>query len=837
MDSPQPRRFTIAPGEEARLTPEGPTAALIESRGPLPLRCRSTGAAGRVHPGTAVALGASSYEVVDEEVEQGRCVYRLEPWPRDQVVRDRVVYGPRLVGGARQQRSRESRERWAGPALRLVSSVLEAGVALLPAAERNAASERLSLNPQRGTLLLIPLQLFGAAVLWVIGFVAAGQARLESVAGQYTRAATAPSDQELARAYAPFQGGSDSWSPEGLLLLAYVLTPQALLLEYVFLTGLVRALNLAANRQSLADPLLALTLGLRRWGAQRLRERARLSRLGPERPDRVLADGHERVVLAARPKAGWDERATIQVGGAFYRLRSVSERADGEWLALAYRLAPLAEGSVIRGLVHHEAQALPKERAPAAPPPEPRPTQKPPEGGVRFRVDDGEEARLTPLGPTSAVIESRGSLPLRPRSVAVGVHHRPEFPGSCVQVGVARYEVVEEQALESGVRYLLQAWPDELVIRDVVTYGPRLVRAAQQERLRAVDRERASRWSFLLAPLVGLLPEQRQLLACDRLGLDPGSSMIAGIGLELCLAALIAISLPGGRAPMGPLLLVGSLIVAPALYRLLGALLFREVSGNLFLGAALAALDSAEGSGARADATVLPLTREAFWTRLSRPDRIERRPDGSLMVRSLLPHLSWVDSAVGRAMGAAPALRVGGDHWHVAPLPSVIEQGRLVYSYELRPYREPEMRSDLEDPPPPDPRQYQSEVLEQVAREWDDVFAAAPWLVSLLPRAVQERAYRGRSGPASAQRWTLNGAFATLALALWFLLGKGPLAHATGLVCAFDGVRRCWLALRGDYAPSWIGPALSGYLRPERVAYQAHLAAERQALLAGRPSR
>jgi hypothetical protein len=196
-----------------------------------------------------------------------------------------------------------------------------------------------------------------------------------------------------------------------------------------------------------------------------------------------------------------------------------------------------------------------------------------------------------------------------------------------------------------------------------------------------------------------------------------------------------------------------------------------------------------------------------------------------LVVRSLLPHLSWGHTA----------LRVAGDHWRVAALPPAIEQGRLVYTYQLWPYREPEMRTDLEDPTPPDPRHYQAEVLEDVAKDWDDVFSAAPWLVPLLPRAVQDRAYRGRGGPAAAQRWTVLGALATLALALWFLLGKGALVQATALICAFDGAQRLRLSLRGEYAPSLVGPALSDYMRPERIAYQAHLAAERAALLSLRP--
>jgi len=834
----EPRQWSVAPGEEARLTPAGPTAALIESRGPLPLRCRST-----IHPGTAVVLGPATYEVVAEAPGADTHVYHLERWRRDQVVRDRMVYGARLVRAVQEERRRESRERWAGPALRPVRLVLEAFAALLPEPERRTASERLALDPMRGTWLLCAFQLFGGAVLWVFGFVAAGQARLDAVAGQYTRAASAPSDAEVKRTYAPFYGGSDTWSPEGLRFLAFAFTPQGLILEYAFLTGLVRTLHAVTSRKPLGDPVLSLVLGAFRGGALRRRERTRLARLGPERPDRVVPDGEELIVLSARDKPDWDERATIRIADRFYRLRGVSERPDEEWRVLAYRLAPVEAGAVMRGLVHYEPPPRAGQRtrsqlpppAPSEPPPAAPPRARPPLASgarERWRVDEGEEARLTPEGETAALIESLGSLPLRVRSEALGVHHRPEFPGTCVVLGGARYEVVEEQPLEVGFRYRLEQWPDESIIRETVEYGPRLVRAAQRERRRALQRERASRWSTILYPFLGLLPEERQILACDRLGLDAGVSTVAGVGLEIGGALMLALSLPTRAAPpMGPLYAIAGLIVAPALYRLLGATLFHEVSGNPLLSAGLSLWDSLRLSRPRADQSVLPLTREAFWARLARPDRQERQPDGGLVVTSLLPHLSWGYSALNRALvGVTPTLKVGGDHWRVAALPPVVEQGRLVHAYQLWPLREPEMRTDLADPVPPDPRHYQAEVLEQVSREWDDVFRAAPWLPSLLPRAAQERAYRGRGGAAASLRWTVLSAAATLALALWFLMGKGPFNLVTGLACAMDGAHRLWRTLDGKHAPSLIGVALSDYLRPERVAYQAHLAAERVAL-------
>jgi hypothetical protein len=516
----------------------------------------------------------------------------------------------------------------------------------------------------------------------------------------------------------------------------------------------------------------------------------------------------------------------------------VSERKDAAWRVIAYRLRPLEAGVVVRGLVHYEAPSRrkppPQQPSPVAADAAPAVPTRPPiqaSGRQRFTIDDGEEARVTPEGPTAAAIESLGSLPLRPRSEALGVHHRPEFPGTCVVLGEARYEVVEEQALERGFRYLLEPWQGGQVQRDAVVYGPRLVRAAQAERRRALERERASRYSSVLYPFVGLLPEERQLLACDRFGLDAQISTLAGVGLEIGAALMLALSLPGKGAPMGPLYAIAGLVVAPALYRLLGALLFNDVAGSPLLTALLAARDSLGASPSRSDPTVLPLTREAFWSRLQRPDRHEPQPDGSLIVKSLLPHLTWGYSALNRALaGVAPTLRVGGEHWRVMALAPAVEQGRLLHAYQLWAMREPEALADLPDPVPPDPRHYQNEIQEQVSRDWDDVFRAAPWLPSLLPRAAQERAYRGRGGVPTSLRSTVLTASLTLVVALWFLFGRGPLNVLTGLLCAGEGAWRLWRATDGKFAPSLIGLAISDYLRPERVAYQAHLEAERLAL-------
>jgi hypothetical protein len=860
----------IAPGEEARLTPDGPTAAVIDSRGPLPLRVRHLvpgGGGARSHPGSAVLVGRDTFEVVAEEPgPSGAVRYRLDLWPRDQAMRDRVVYGPRFVRAAIEERRRRGRERWAGPALGLVRRLLEVAVALLPAPERTAIADRLTLDPVRGTVLLLLLQLGAGSLIWVAGFVASQQARLEAQAGEHTRAGRGPSDEEVAQAYGPFRGGTEAWSPNALRPFAYLLTPMALVLEYGFLTGLLRLLHLVAARQPLGDPILSFVLGAGRVRRARRREREAIAAFGPERPDRQSLQGEDVVIVAARPKEGWRVGAAVRLGDEVRELREAAVVPDGSHQALRYRLAPLAPGRVVRGEVLGYAPSGLGQEGASRETPEPSPraadvvirAEAPPAraGGrrsgaatepaqpsvparpgaatpprTRWQVDEGEQAQLTSEGPTAAAIDSLGALPLRARSEAMGVHHRPEFPGTCVLLGGLRFEVVAEQPLDTGVRYLLDPWPDDAVIRGTVAYGPTLVRAAQAERRRAFERERAARWSLAVAPLVGLLPEERQLLACDRLGLDPYVTTFAGASLEVATAVALAVSVDLGPATLYFAEMLGLVLVLPALLRLLGLLLSKETSGNWLLGAIVAAGEAAGVvSLARADATVLPLTRSAFWARLARPDRIEKQPDGSLVCTGLLPHLTWGSSLAHRVAGVPPSIRVGDDYWSVSAQVPTTQNGRLVYAYLLWPLRDEGMLKDLPDPPPPDPRHYANEVLDGVAREWDDVFGAAPWLPTLLPRTVQERAYRGRGGPAAAQRWTVLTALAFGAAGLWMLLSRDAFSVLTGLLLIADAAWRVWKTLSGDYAPSFVGRLAADHLRPERAAYQAHLDAERTAL-------
>jgi hypothetical protein len=271
------------------------------------------------------------------------------------------------------------------------------------------------------------------------------------------------------------------------------------------------------------------------------------------------------------------------------------------------------------------------------------------------------------------------------------------------------------------------------------------------------------------------------------------------------------------------------LLVLPGLGRAVGAVALHETGGSalaVLLYGALRALGALRGGP---DRTFVPLTREAFWERLALPDTVQREADGSLVYRGLLAHLSWLGNR---------RLLAGRDFWSATPLGAVFDRGRLVYAYRLAPLGDtpaPGARATTA----PAPTAYADEVLQGVAREWDSLLVGFSWLASLLPEAVQARAFGHRGGPAAARRATLVTAGLGALLGLYllsFLPGPpgdplAPLVAVAGLGMIGDAGRRFVRLRHGRYAPSLFGFLLpSDSLRPERLAFHAHREAERNTL-------
>jgi hypothetical protein len=285
-----------------------------------------------------------------------------------------------------------------------------------------------------------------------------------------------------------------------------------------------------------------------------------------------------------------------------------------------------------------------------------------------------------------------------------------------------------------------------------------------------------------------------------------------------------------GRAILVLTTLPGLVLLAlPGLGRAFGALFLRETGGSAPVVLALETLRAIGARRKRRDRSFVPLTRSAFWERLSRPDAIEAAPDGTLVFRGLLPHLTW---------SRARRLSVGRDFWSVAAERPVLERGRLVYSYRLEPLGDPSPGEPPFSPPPGDA--YAEEVLTQVRREWDAFNAGFAWLTGMLPTDVQARAFHHRGGPVAARTATMGTAVGggVLGLYLLSLLPGGPAADPLAPLVALlalglliDAGRRILATRQGRYGPSLFGFLLpSDALRPERVAWHAHRDAEREAL-------
>jgi hypothetical protein len=458
------------------------------------------------------------------------------------------------------------------------------------------------------------------------------------------------------------------------------------------------------------------------------------------------------------------------------------------------------------------------------------------DAGGRFRVADGEEARLTPGAAAAAEVWSRGFLPLRMRSEG-SFRLQAAFPGTAIVLGEDTFEVLSETELpEDGlVVYRMRPWPEGEVVRDRVVYGPAFVRSAEAERERARCRARARRWRFLLYPVVGLLPEETQERVCDRLGLYAVtatlvSGLVESFGVIL-MAILVARAAETGAAIMMVASLPGLiLLVLPGLGRAFGAVFLRETAGSAPVALVFEALRALGALREHRDRSFVPLTRPAFWERLGRPDTVEASPDGTLVFRGLLPHLTW----------GSRRLSAGRDYWGVVPEPPVLDRGRLVYSYRLLPLGD---APAPDEPPPcaPPGTTYAEEVVQGVRREWDGFNEAFAWLTCMLSSEVQARAFTHRGGPSAVRRATTATAAAGAALGLYLLscLPGGPAADplapfvgALSVALVVDALQRVRAMARGEYAPSLFRFALpSDSLRPERVAYHAHRDAERATLI------
>ena len=289
------RVWRVAEGEEARLTPAGPRAAAILSRGALPLRTRRLASGGHHRPGyagTYVVLGDAPYEVVEEQTTDEGRVYFLDPWPPEEVIREQVTYGEAFVRGVLAQRAAD-RER---ARLARISWPFYPLFGWMPEEQQCALCDRCGLDP-------------------IIATFAGGL-----------------SEAGLLLALLPWYGGH-----------AFALILALLLL----ICALLRAVGALFFKEVAGSPVVALAFAgvdaVRGRAWRQLRPGRRMTRAAFWRqltvPDRVTAADDGTVeVQAALPHVAWRRDGRVRAGEDWWEVRSLPPAAEPGALPYRYRL-------------------------------------------------------------------------------------------------------------------------------------------------------------------------------------------------------------------------------------------------------------------------------------------------------------------------------------------------------------------------------------------------------------------------------------------------------------------------------------------------------------------
>ena len=240
--------------------------------------------------------------------------------------------------------------------------LLDLAAALLPGPEREVLVRR-GAEPAGISFFLGVAELLGGALLLISNALATFQGMADSNAEFVVNKMDPRLLNSTAAKLAIVGNGPVLW-------LTWAAHPLTWLLASIPLVGLARLVAFGATREAVGEPLIWLPLRIFQGVGRLLRKSERRVRFGGQRPDRLLREGDDLVILSSRPKPDWNERVTIEVEERFYRLRKAEERQVGHAWAYAYVLAEAGPNEVIRGLVRWEGAAPPSIRAakPSAPP-------------------------------------------------------------------------------------------------------------------------------------------------------------------------------------------------------------------------------------------------------------------------------------------------------------------------------------------------------------------------------------------------------------------------------------------------------------------------------------
>lgn len=115
-----------------------------------------------------------------------------------------------------------------------------------------------------------------------------------------------------------------------------------------------------------------------------------------------------------------------------------------------------------------------------------------------------------------------------------------EAPGTAVQWGDEYFEVVSATASGSGVRYVLEPWREENVMRSVDVYDDASEALREEEHHAALRREKHRRTANLLGVLTGNLPGPVQERMGSELGVVPTRLTLASLILPMTFVGFFA---------------------------------------------------------------------------------------------------------------------------------------------------------------------------------------------------------------------------------------------------------------------------------------------------------
>jgi hypothetical protein len=169
----------------------------------------------------------------------------------------------------------------------------------------------------------------------------------------------------------PILGSGDFLGVGALAYLSYLVRPQALLLLFCLVEGIVRAIEVVYS-----DRLAGLGIVWLTWQAVRvIRRQSRTAKLalllGPARPDEVLLPAqsrHRMLEIYSIENKPWSEQQVLAIDDAFFQLASRRLVRHGTHHAYQYLFHELETREVIRGtIVRYALPPAPRRDDPTQP--------------------------------------------------------------------------------------------------------------------------------------------------------------------------------------------------------------------------------------------------------------------------------------------------------------------------------------------------------------------------------------------------------------------------------------------------------------------------------------